>query len=327
MEENVLQEELYYWSPSINWKIVDGKLKIERFIYKGDIAGAFPEFYFLTQDGASIDKILEAFPDISSMKMKAFIKDLAKKKILVTSVLAPNQVFYPQKRLVKHHYSENLMYDPNEIKEYKEVVLNRNYEYGTDVKIVLNQTEDLPELIQERKSHRDFSQEMISFEQFSNLLSVFRQRREEEMIRYYYASAGGLYPIDIYLYVKPERVEKVEAGLYYYSPIDNSLSLITEKELTDEMHYYSNKEIFQSSAVSVFFLYNAQANIPKYGGNGYLYACLDTGIMVSALTMEAENLGIGLCSIGDMNFRKVEKNFQLTKDQILLHELELGLKK
>lgn len=67
--------------------------------------------------------------------------------------------------------------------------------------------------------------------------------------------------------------------------------------------------------------------MPKYGGMGYYYACIDTGIMVEVLTQVAEENDIGLCSIGDMNFSKIEKYFDLSKNQVLLHIVEVGLKK
>ncbi|MBE6049025.1 MAG: SagB/ThcOx family dehydrogenase [Clostridium sp.] len=323
-----MEEKIFYWSPSINWKVTEGKLKIERFIYTGDIVKLFPEFYYIAQDGIDLNKITDLFPDVSAMRIKVFIKDLIKRNILIDSIMSPNQVFYPQKKFVKHSYSKNLMYDPNEIKEYKAVQLNRKYEYHNDVIINLKQTQEFPKTITERKSHREFSKDIISFDIFSNLISIFKQiSNNNGYVKYYYASAGGLYPIDIYVYIKGNRVEHLNRGLYYYSPIENSLSLVTEQELTEEMHYYSNKEIFNSSAISIFFVYNAQANIPKYGGNGYLYACIDTGIMVSTFTTIAETLGIGLCSIGEMDFKKVSKLFKLNKDQILIHELECGIKK
>jgi SagB-type dehydrogenase family enzyme len=320
------EDEIYYWSSSINWRLVDGKLKIERFIYSGDIVHLFPEFYFMAQDGVELNKIADSFPEINKMKINVFIKDLIKKKILINSILTPNQVFYPQKRLVKHSYSENLMYDPNEIHEYKTVQLNRKYKYESEVTIKLSQAEEFTEIISKRKSYRDFNKNVMPFEKFSNLISIFKQMRDGEDIRYYYASAGGLYPIDIYMYVKENRVENIARGLYYYSPVNNNLSLISDEEISDEAHYYSNKDIFNSSAISIFFIYNAQSNIPKYGGNGYLYACIDTGIMVSTFTTAAQTLGIGLCSIGDMSFRNIEKRFKLSKDQVFIHELECGMK-
>jgi hypothetical protein len=48
--------------------------------------------------------------------------------------------------------------------------------------------------------------------------------------------------------------------------------------------------------------------------------------MISALTQAAELVDIGLCSIGEMSFRKIEKYFKLNERQVYLHTIEGGLK-
>ncbi|HHU52055.1 MAG TPA: AMP-binding protein [Firmicutes bacterium] len=166
----------------------------------------------------------------------------------------------------------------------------------------------------------------ISFPTFSRLLSVFRQIREENKIRYYYACAGGLYPIDIFVYVKENRVEGLEEGLYYYNPRENALYLVNNDVITDQAHYFTNKAIYNSSAFSLFFIYNAEVTMPKYGADGYFYACIDTGIMVSTLTHVAEALNIGLCSIGDMMFDQIREKFNLAEEQVWIHTVEGGIK-
>ena len=70
------------------------------------------------------------------------------------------------------------------------------------------------------------------------------------------------------------------------------------------------------------FIYNAEATMPKYGAQGYLYSLLDTGIMVSTLNSVGEMLGIGMCSIGDMLFDKVKPLFGLNENQVWLHTVE-----
>ena len=48
--------------------------------------------------------------------------------------------------------------------------------------------------------------------------------------------------------------------------------------------------------------------------------------MVSTLTQICETLNLGLCSIGDMNFEVVKENFHLSKNQIFIHNIEIGVK-
>lgn len=66
--------------------------------------------------------------------------------------------------------------------------------------------------------------------------------------------------------------------------------------------------------------------MPKYGGDGYLYALIDAGIIVDKLTQIAEILNMGLCSIGVIDFDNISHLFKLGKYETLLHTVEIGLK-
>jgi len=320
-------EKKYYWSPAVRWEKTGSEVKIEIFCYKEDIAELFPKFYFLLQKGIELCKLIKEFDEFDSRKLNAFVNDLIKKRVLIHSIATPQEIFYPQSYIFKNVYSENIKFDAEELKKFKDKQLNRKCESATNNIVSLECTE-LPEVIKNRRTYRSFEQNRkISFTTFSQFLSVLRQERQGDNIRYYYASAGGLYPIDIYLYVKENRVENIDRGLYYYNPIGNELcSINNDCTIPKEAHYFTNQNIFSESAVSMFFVYNAEVTMPKYAGMGYFYSAIDTGIMVSTLTTVGELNDIGICSIGDMNFHQIKKFFMLNDNQVLLHTVEIGLK-
>lgn len=326
--ENLKSEEKVFWSPAVRWEKTEEQVKIEIFCYKDCIKELFPKFYFLTQKGISMQELIEEFSQYNRRKVESFIKDLLRKRILVSGPLKVQELFYTQSYLFNNKYSEKIRYDESELKKYKKKQLGRICADNYSKKISLNNDEEYPENISNRKTIRDFdTSKPIEFHDFSEVISVFKQLNSEESTRYYYASAGGLYPIDIYFYIKKDRVEGINKGLYYYSPIDNSLLLINDScVISEDSHFFTNQSIFKDSAVSMFFIYNADVTMPKYSGMGYLYGCIDTGIMVSTLTSVAELYNIGICSIGDMNFNKIEKYFSLNENQIHVHTVELGLK-
>lgn len=324
----MFNNEKFFWSPAARWEKKDGQVKIEVFCYKDYIVELFPEFYFFTQKGVYVNDLIDKFPKYDKDRLKNFIQDLIRKKILVDSPLIPHELFYSGNYLFQNKHSENIKYDKLEFENFKSMQLNRNYKTPKGLKINLYSDEQYPYCISERKTCRSFNtNEIISFEVFSKLIAVFRQRRINGQIKYYYASAGGLYPIDIYIYIKEKRIENLKQGLYYYSPLDNSINIVDECcHVNKNAHYFMNQSIFNQSAFSIFFIYNMEVTMPKYGGIGYLYSCIDIGIMVSSLTFVAGLYNIGLCSIGDMNFHKIEKYFQLNKNQVYIHTVELGLK-
>ena len=320
--------ETLYWSPSVSWGREGDSIRIGERSYQGVALRVFPELYFLAQEGISLKNLLGRFPDENFHQLKDFIWELVKVRVLVDSLLPPEELFLSQPRLFKNRYGKEIFFIPEAYDRFKKEQLSRCCDNGKAQKIVLETAAgELPAFIRRRRSYRTFNQSrQIPFRQFSTLLSVFKQRREKGETRYYYASAGGLYPIDVYLYIKENRVENMAQGLYYYNPSSNALTQITGRPfVTKEAHYSRNRSIFESSAFSIFMVYNADVTMPVYKGMGYFYAAIDSGLMVDALTQVSEELGIGLCSIGDMNFERIKSHFNLDNARIFIHAVELGL--
>lgn len=321
-------EEIYYWSPAVFWNKTPDTIKIGGVACPDIAMVIFPELYFLTQKGIAIKEIINAFPAVDREVLENFIWELVDNRVLVNSILTPWEVFAPQKELFTNEYSEEILVNPVEYDKFKRKQLARRPTINSRNCISLGVDWELPSYIRDRRSYRDFEEKRkIPFHVFSKLLSVFKQTQRNDSTHYYYASAGGLYPIDIYIYIKKGRVENMDGGLYYYSPVDHTLNLLDEDAvITESAHYPGNKTIFNSSALSVFMIYNAGVTMPRYGGLGYFMAAIDSGIMVAALTQVCELLAIGLCSIGDMHFDKIKSYFNLDKNQVFIHAVELGLK-
>ncbi|HDR7471133.1 dehydrogenase [Bacillus toyonensis] len=325
--EKKFGDDLYFWSPSVRWEKKDSEVQIEMFSYVDIALEIFPKFYYITQKGIRIENLMNEFSDVNPDKLLGFIKDLVANKILVNTLLSPQELYFSQSNLFSNPYSQDTFIDPEKYQEFKDEQLSRSFQNVTNVSIKLVDAE-FPEVITQRKTYRSFDMKnKVPFETISKLISVFKQYQTEGKVRYNYATAGGLYPIDLFIYIKDHRVENIKAGLYYYNPIENSLQLVSDMcVITDETHYFVNKEIYNSSAFSIFLVYNGNVTLPKYGGMGYFYAAIDSGIMVQLLTQVAEMNNIGLCSVGDINFRKIKKYFKLSSNHVLIHSIEVGLK-
>lgn len=321
------KKELFYWSPAVRWEIISGKLKIEKFNYGERFKVLFPEFYFYTEKGIVLEDLKEKFVEFDKRILESFINDLVKRRILVQNPLKVHELYYIQDRLYQNLYSEEIRYNAKALEKYKKEQLNREAVKEAISRIPL-QPSNYPELIIERRTYRSFNEDKpVPFEVFSSILGVLKQVKDGEKIKYNYASAGGLYPVDVYVYVKRNRVETLKQGIYYYNPKHNEIALINDVSvIDDESHLFTNQSIFHTSAFSVFFFYNADVTMPKYSGMGYFYAGIDVGIMVATMTQIAELHSVGTCSIGDMNFEKIEEYFNLTQHQYHLHTVEFGLK-
>lgn len=277
--------------------------------------------------GRTIDEIENEYQNYPEKDLKELLRKLENLKLVQRGVSNPFEIFEGQERFIPNSNDEEIMCNPDCYEAFKEEQLNRRV-YESKDKIYINSKNGLPKYISERESIRTFDKSrVIEKWKLEELLSALRQRRVSGEIKYYYPSAGGLYPLDIYIWIKKDSIEGMRQGLYYYCPVDNSLNNIFKSNtLTDEIHYYSNKNIFNTSNMSIFIVYNAQVTMPKYGSDAYFYACIDTGIVTQLITTVAELLGLSVCSIGKVDICKVNEYLELSSNQCLLHTIEIGYK-
>lgn len=326
MEGN-MSEQIYYWSPIKHWEKWDNGVLIGETRYTGVVSEWFPEFYFLAQKGVTVSRLLERFSLGSEEEAQKIVELMIKNRVLVSNILHPREVFSTQEKIFPNPYSDQIRFSKDDLDKYISEQLNRMHPAVRSTGIQLEPKDELPAMIRERRSCRQFDMKNpVPFSEISQLFSTFKQRKEEK-IYYHYASAGGVYPIDIFVYIKPKRVEGVKAGFYYYSPSENSLLLVNNiDQVIKSDHEMINQELFTQSAFSVYLVYNANASMPKYGSDGYLFACIESGIITATLNMVAETLNLGICSVGHMKFEDIHRFLSLDNHQVFLHGIEVGVK-
>ena len=179
----------------------------------------------------------------------------------------------------------------------------------------------------QRRSYRKMLSTPIPFAQLSQLLSCLAQFQIGDSLfpKYRYGSAGSLYPVQTYLYIKPERVEGVEAGTYYYHPAEHQLVLLTPDSQVDQsIHSAVNRALFNESAFSIFLIGQLSAITPMYGELSRHYAAIEAGLMTQLLEMSAPACELGLCQIGSLGFDRISQFFNLEESHVLLHSLVGG---
>ncbi len=173
-----------------------------------------------------------------------------------------------------------------------------------------------------RQSYRKFLDNTVTTEQLSQLLSCLQPRSFDNALfsKYRYGSAGSLYPIQTYLYIKPNRVTDVAGGFYYYHPIKHKLLLLSPaSEIDSQLHGDTNQDIFKQSAFSLFLVAEYQAIEPMYGSSSRDFCLLEAGYISQLLMMDVIDYNLGLCPIGGMNFEPLRSAFDLTDSQEMVH--------
>lgn len=178
-----------------------------------------------------------------------------------------------------------------------------------------------------RRSYRAFLQQPIALQQLSELLSCLLHVHIEGAAsrKARYGSAGSLYPVQTYLYVKPNRVEGLAAGTYYYHPHDHTLILLWPDAYIDgSVHVPTNRALVDASAFSIFLIAQMNAIQPMYGEYARHYAAIEAGLMTQLLEMSAPAQHVGLCQMGGLEFQRVRHLFSLDDGHVLLHSLVGG---
>lgn len=186
--------------------------------------------------------------------------------------------------------------------------------------------QSLEQLYAARRTQRTFSLKPIPFATFSEFLSSLAQLDVNGTRRYRYASPGGLYPSQVYLHVKPGRIEGVPAGVLYYHPREHRLVVITPgADVTRDIHIpFINQPVFDEAGFSLFIVVQLAAIAPGYGDRSLHFATLEAGLIAHLLETSARPNGIGLCQIGTVEFERVRPLFALDRSHVLTHSLVGG---
>ncbi len=317
-----MKEQKLFWSPGVTWEVKEGVLKAAAFAIRTDFARLFPKFYFICAAGASEQEILAAFSSEQPDLLLRFIRKLHSAHILVSGIQSPDEIFYAQKKLFQSEttYETGYFMDAAHVEAFREKAYARqSLTGGLAVKLPHS---NASKLFEQRRSSRRFDGGTVPFPDFAALMNLMMRRPDGG---FYYASAGALYPIDCYVSVYHDRVENVANGLYLLDPLRGGLIAVDSgAELEHDMHYAGNRNIYSGSAFSLYFVYNAEYSMPKYGSRSYYYAMLDAGILIGTLNLAAAEHGMGCCSIGDLNFRKAAGAFRLNGYQQYLHCMIFG---
>lgn len=175
-----------------------------------------------------------------------------------------------------------------------------------------------------RRSHRRFLPEAVPLERLGQLLAHLSEFALEGVPfpKRRYGSAGGVYPVQAYLWVRPGGVEGLDPGVYYYHPGEHRLLRVSpDVEIPLTVYDVPNRPILSSAALGIFLIGHLDAITRLYGERGGHYALLEAGAMTQLLEQAAPDLEIGFCQIGRLEFDTIRSAFGLAPGDELLHSL------
>lgn len=221
---------------------------------------------------------------------------------------------------IGEQFQEKTKYYPNKISRgslnwAKKPKIFKNYSDKIKIELPppkIKVTKEFTEIINNRKSIRDFSDKPLNLEQLSYLLwSCAGIQRTEHNITYRTApSAGALYPIETYVVVN--KTEYLDNGVYHYAIQNHELELIKTGSFGIPIANAALGQIMCAKS-SVTFVFTAifSRSKWKYKQRAYRYIYLDAGHIAENLGLAVSALNLGGCHIAAIFDDEINKILEI----------------
>jgi len=166
----------------------------------------------------------------------------------------------------------------------------------------------LDEILNNRRSIRDYQSDPLTLEQLSYLLwAADGVQRAEQGLEFRTApSAGALYPLETYLVAN--EIRDLGPGAYHYGIRNHELEQVKAGDLRQQIAAAALGQTMCAHAPAVFVWTAVFARSKwKYGQRAYRYIYLDAGHIAENLALAAVNLGLGTCQVGALFDDEVNK--------------------
>jgi SagB-type dehydrogenase family enzyme len=168
-----------------------------------------------------------------------------------------------------------------------------------------------------------FTNKKMKLEEFSSVFDSLMAKQIEELPlpKYYYPSAGSLYPVQTYVCVEPGMIDEIEAGCYYYNPQEHRLELLNTYNRIGKRGM-TNDRVNQYS-FTLHLISNLNAIRPMYGELSETFSYQEAGYMANLLLTSCRH-EIGLDSNIAINEDELSICFNLSSAHLHLQSFTGG---
>lgn len=224
-----------------------------------------------------LTKITKQFPKLSETDVKNILDDLESIDVIVECRKAFSYL---------HSLTQNPMSFVYNMSH------NETLEYTQSPRIPVMNGEKIPISVEEnqltslqflRRSCRSFDKDYkISFNQVGQILAS-----SYSIHRHSAPSAGGLYPLKIFLIV-PRNGKDLKEGYYEYNPENESLVLYNKNIDKEILQYaFNNTELLDSASVIVVIAADFERQVKKYSNRGYRLTLIEAGHIAQNISLAA----------------------------------------
>ncbi len=181
------------------------------------------------------------------------------------------------------------------------------------------------EAIFRRRSIRRYKDEPLTLEEVSQLLWSAGGKTIDGITgaTRAYPSAGGIYPLEIYLLAG--NVKDLAPGIYRYNWREHTIKMVKKGDLRQELTRAAlGQRMVADAPVSIVWTADFPASTRRYGKRGEVrYVPMDVGGAGQNVHLQAEALGLGTVIIGAFHDEAVKKILG-AKDEVPLYIMPVG---
>lgn len=178
------------------------------------------------------------------------------------------------------------------------------------------------EALLKRRSIRDYKAEPLTLTDVSQLLWAAQGITHPQGYRTA-PSAGGLYPLDVFLVAG--EVTDLEPGIYRYKPEGHELHLVLEGDHRQELSEAAlgQSAVSEAPAVIVITAVYERTKV-KYGERGVQYVHIEVGCASENIYLQAVSLGLDTVFIGAFHDGEISETLRLEANEQPLGLMPLG---
>ena len=184
--------------------------------------------------------------------------------------------------------------------------------------ISLTNSRPLRQVIENRRSIREFSETAINLEELSLLLWSAQGSTGSNKQRSA-PSAGGQYPIDIYVAVS--NVASLTSATYKYNSLDHQLDLVIAQEIKPDLNdaaigeqkWLNDAAVIIILAANFFSMREHFYDQPPMGERANQYIYMESGAITQNIHLQATDLDLAGVLVGGFDDDKVARLLELSE--------------
>ena len=179
------------------------------------------------------------------------------------------------------------------------------------------------EALKARRSVRDYSDKPLTLDEISQLLWAGQGITNERGFRTN-PSAGAAFPMELYL--ASHNITGIAPGLYHYSPHKETLTLVKEGSLRDQI---TSTEMYQkcvrNSAAVIIISGDFKRMANRHGVRNFRFVNMEAGSIFQSIGLQAQTLNLGTVVVGAFKEYELKKILGIKEDPLVI--MPLGRKK